>query len=323
MACRVAVGARLHVGFTNLSLSRARLYGGIGLALDRPETVVTAERATSIEAPNATVRTHAERIVDRLDVPGATVHIESSLPRHVGLGSGTRLALAVARAIAGAYDQPFAVRKHAPALGRGGRSGVGVATFEDGGFVVDAGHPSSAFTVDRPDRGDWEVPPVAVRRHVPSEWRFVIAVPGGEAGRSGEAEDDGMRRAIEAADPAVADRVAGALVQQVLPGLATGDVELFGAGVEAIDRANGEWYADLQGGIYRPPAGQVIEALRGTSGVAGVGQSSWGPAVWALTTEEAAEGVANRARQTLETHDRGGTVHVVQATKTGAAARNV
>lgn len=323
MACRVTVGARLHVGFTNLSLSQPRLYGGIGLALAQPQTVVTAERAETVEAESKTARTHAKRVVDRLDVPGAKVDIESSLPRHVGLGSGTRLALAIIRAIAGAYDRPVDIREHAPALGRGGRSGVGVATFERGGFVVDAGHPSSAFTTDRPDRGGWEVPPVAVRRSVPPTWRFVIVVPSEPAGRSGEAEDDAMRRVIEGADPGVANDVASALVQQVLPALSIDDVGRFGAGIEAIDRANGEWYADLQGGIYRPPADQLIERLRGADGVAGVGQSSWGPAVWAVTTTDDTETVATRARDALEDAGEPGTVHVVQATNSGAGARNV
>lgn len=323
MACRVTVGARLHVGFTNLSLTQARLYGGIGLALARPRTVVTAERAETVAAPTETARAHAERVVDRLDLPGVRIEIESSLPRHVGLGSGTRLALAIIRAIAGTYDRRVEVREHAPALGRGGRSGVGVATFEQGGFVVDAGHPSAAFTSERPDRGAWEVPPVAVRRPVPPDWRFVLVVPSEPAGRSGEAEDDAMRRAIEGADPAVADDIAATLVQQVLPGLATGDVEPFGAGIEAIDRANGEWYASLQGGIYRPPADQLIESLRGTDGVAGVGQSSWGPAVWAVTATAAAEAVATRARAALDDVGEPGSVHVVEATDAGASARNV
>ncbi|MFC6729179.1 hypothetical protein ACFQDG_11050, partial [Natronoarchaeum mannanilyticum] len=45
---RVEATARLHFGFQNLSLAHQRLYGGVGVTLDRPAFVVTAERADGI-----------------------------------------------------------------------------------------------------------------------------------------------------------------------------------------------------------------------------------------------------------------------------------
>jgi len=109
------------------------------------------------------------------------------------------------------------VRERAPALGRGGRSGVGVATFEAGGFVLDAGHPTARFTTDRPADGEWTVPPVAARHAVPDDWRFLLVRPDADPGRSGDAEDDAMRTAVERAEPGLADRIGGIVTRRVLP----------------------------------------------------------------------------------------------------------
>lgn len=323
MPSRVEIGARLHFGFVNLALSRRRLYGGIGLALNEPRTIVTAATAEDVLCQHEAAASYAAQIVDRLDLPGAHVTIEAAIPHHVGLGSGTRLALGILLAIADAYDRPPDIREHAPALGRGGRSGVGVATVEQGGFVIDAGHPTSMFTPERPEYGEWEVPPVAVRREIPEDWRFVLVIPEARTGRSGEDEDAAMRTVVKSADPTVADAIAMELVDTVLPGLATGNVTTFGQGVMAIDRANGEWYTDLQGGVYRPPAGQIVEHLQSVEPAAGIGQSSWGPTVWGVTDSSGVDALASSARDALNEIDREGTVHVTKGLNHGARARNV
>lgn len=323
MPSRVSVGARLHIGFLNLSLERERLYGGIGLATAEPRTVVSAATAERVACEVEEARPLVQQVVDILDVPGASVQVEEALPRHVGLGSGTRLALAVLWAIAEAYDRRPRLRERAPLLGRGGRSGVGVATVDRGGFVVDIGHPSAAFTPHPPDRGDWTVPAVGIRRSIPSEWRFVIVMPEAPAGRSGPSEDDAMRSVVRSADPSISDQVARSLLEKVVPGLATGAPETFGAGAEEIDRANGEWYADVQGGVYRNPAGQLIATLREQPDTAGVGQSSWGPAVWAITDASSAGTVEATAWEALDDLGLGGQVVVTQGSNEGGTARNV
>jgi beta-ribofuranosylaminobenzene 5'-phosphate synthase len=287
---RVRTAARLHFGFANLSLAHERLYGGVGVALDAPEVVVEAGPAGEVDADPA-VEPAAERAVDLLDVSGARVRLVEGLPRHVGLGSGTQHALATLAAVAAAHDRAARVRERAPALGRGGRSGVGVATFESGGFVADGGHPTELFTAAPPDRGEWTVPPAIARHDVPDDWRFVVAVPEG-SGRSGRAEDASMRAVVEGADPALADELAALLVRRVLPAVAEGSARSFGGAVAEFGRLNGAWYVDEQGGVYRPPVGAVVDALSDAPAVLGVGQSSWGPAVWGVTTA----GVADEAR---------------------------
>jgi len=285
----VETTGRLHFGFGNLSLAHDRLYGALGVALDRPTLAVEATAADAVRCDDALAREYAERACDLLSVSGAEVSVECALPRHVGLGSGTQLALSVLTAVARAHDRAPAVRERAPELGRGGRSGVGVATFEQGGFVLDAGHPSALFTADAPKEGEWAVPAVAADHPVPKDWRFLVVVPDAPSGRSGDEEDAAMRQAVTDADPELADRVAGTVVRRVLPAIADSDAAQFGDAVSEVGRLNGTWYADQQGGTYRPPVGEIIDSLTGAPSVYGAGQSSWGPAVYGVTDTRHAE----------------------------------
>jgi beta-ribofuranosylaminobenzene 5'-phosphate synthase len=312
----VSAGARLHFGFQNLSLAHDRLYGGVGVGVAEPRVAVRAEPADALavdaaadampavggdeRADRDAARQYAERAVDVLDVPGAHVTVERALPRHVGLGSGTQLALATYAAVARANDVEPRAREHAPALGRGGRSGVGVATFETGGFVVDAGHPTARFTTSEPARGEWETPPVVARHALPDDWRFLLVVPDADAGRNGDDETESMRSVVERADGSVADAVAGALTRTLLPAAATNDRPRFADGVRELGRLNGTWYADEQGGVFRPPVGEIVESLAKSDAVGGIGQSSWGPAVYALTDTDRETAALDAAHDALD-----------------------
>jgi beta-ribofuranosylaminobenzene 5'-phosphate synthase len=315
---RVRVGARLHLGFTNLSLAHDRLYGGIGVSLAAPELSVRARPADEVRCSDPLVRRYAARVVDLLDLPGVAVDSETLLPPHVGLGSGTATALATLVATAEAYERSVDPRALAPDLGRGGRSGVGVAAFEAGGAVVDAGHPTALFTGSRPERGAWTVPPVAARHPVPEDWRFLIVVPETEAGRSGETEDRSMRAAVERADGATADRVAGVVARRLLPALAEGAVERFGAAAAEIGRLNGSWYADEQGGLYRPPVGAVVATLAEEPSVTGAGQSSWGPTAYGVTDAGRADEALAAGERALAAAGVDGRVEVVAGRNHGA-----
>ena len=315
----VTTAARLHFGFQNLSLAHARLYGGVGLALDEPQLVVEAKRADVVECDDPAVEGYLRRVVDTLDVPGASVTVHERFPRHVGLGSGTQLALAALIAVVRAYDRTADARTVAPQLGRGGRSGVGVATFERGGFVVDGGHPTERFTAEPPADGDWDVPPVIASHDVPADWRFVLVVPDTETGQSGSEEDSNMRTAVERADPGIADQISTLLTRRLLPAMATRDRRRFGGAAARLGRLNGAWYADEQGGVYRPPAGSIVEHLADVPTITGAGQSSWGPAVWGLTDTDGIDAAKEAGYAALSAAGVGGDVHVVAPRNTGAS----
>jgi len=286
MRVRVETPARLHFGFLDLSGETGRLYGGLGVGIDRPRAVVEAEPARDVvtEGDDGYFDGLVRDAVDVLGVPGARLNVRDALPRHVGLGSGTQHASAVLEAV-GRANGVRLTRDDVRRMGRGVRSGVGRAVFEGGGFVVDAGHDE---TVARDKR---TVPAVAVRHNLPSDWRFVVAVPDGQ-GTHGDEEERRMQRVVDG-ESGVGNAVRRELVGRILPGAAEGDASLFGAGAAELDRLNGVWYSDEQDGVYNDASAPLVERFGSHDAVAGAGQSSWGPSVYALTTESEAEGVAS------------------------------
>ncbi|WP_458205715.1 beta-ribofuranosylaminobenzene 5'-phosphate synthase family protein [Haladaptatus sp. NG-SE-30] len=318
---QVSVGARLHFGFQNLSLAHERLYGGLGVALESPTVTVDATPTDEVRCDDSRAAEYVRRATDLLDVGGASVRVHETLPGHVGLGSGTQLALAVFTAVARAYDRPANVRECAPALDRGGRSGIGVSTFERGGFVVDAGHPTERFTTDRPARGEWSVPPVVARHDVPEDWRFVVVLPDVEPGRSGDDEDESMRAVVERADPAIADEISAVLLRHMLPAIAGDDPETFGSAVAEVGRLNGAWYADEQGGVYRPPVGELVTSMEASPAIFGAGQSSWGPAVYGVTKQNRADTAVEEAELALDSAGVEGEIQLVRPRNRGASVR--
>ena len=159
----------------------------------------------------------------------------------------------------------------ARAVSRGGRSAIGTWSFAYGGFIVEGGH--------RPREGT--VAPLLGRYEVPESWRYVVAVPPGEPGLSGEAESTAFEQlpAPPERDP---ERVAHLVLMQLLPSLVEGDLAGFGAALTAIQRLTGAWFAARRAGSSRPGWRPELIARMAEWGAAGVGQSSWGPAVYGL-----------------------------------------
>jgi beta-ribofuranosylaminobenzene 5'-phosphate synthase len=123
---------------------------------------------------------------------------------------------------------------------------------------------------------------------------------------------------VEQADPSVADELATVLVRRLLPAVADGHLEAFGDAVGAVGRLNGAWYADEQGGVYRPPAGRVVDALADRPAIRGVGQSSWGPTVYGVTDAGRADRARAAAEDALAAAGVDGTVRVVRPRNEGA-----
>ncbi len=323
----VTTGGRIHFGFDNLSLSHERLYGALGVALEQPRTTLEATATdvirvkVSSDIPDRTeqdTRQYVERVCELLGVPGATVRVTEALPRHAGLGSGTVLALSTLVAISQTYGRAPKTRERAPMLGRGGRSGIGVGAFERGGFIFDAGHPTARFTTDRPCDGDWTVPAVVASHSIPDEWQFLLVNPDIEAGRSGNEEERSMRTAIEEAEPGPADRISGVIIRRLLPSVVEARVSDFGAAVAEIGRLNGSWYTDEQGGVYRPPIGEIIASVSESAAIHGAGQSSWGPTIYGVTSTQQAQMAKEAGQAALEAAGVGGDVRVVDGRNRGA-----
>jgi len=300
----VEAGARIHLGFLDLNGACGRRFGSIGVSLERPRCVVEATAAVrAAESASDLVRTILDRLGPELDDVAVTARLTEAIPSHAGFGSGTQHALAVALAATHAAGRSLPIRDLARRLGRGQRSGIGIAAFERGGLVIDAGHrvgeddDAMLDAIDGP-----EPPPVVFQHPLPDDWRFVLATPRATPGLSGATE----RRAFRDLPPMDEDRVGRICrltLMQVVPAVLTGDIRVFGAAITEIQQLVGEYFAPCQGGRFASRAGCEVTELALSRGAHGVGQSSWGPTVFALVANEArADALADEIRTDFGDH---------------------
>src|SRR5207253_4615308 len=103
----VEAPARLHFGVLDLRGDLGRRFGGIGAAVPAPSLLLEARPSPDLraEGPDAArALAFAQRFAAHHGIP-PRVHLclHRTIPPHAGLGSGTQLALAVARATAELY----------------------------------------------------------------------------------------------------------------------------------------------------------------------------------------------------------------------------
>ncbi|MEI6367946.1 MAG: hypothetical protein WCP23_12745, partial [Planctomycetota bacterium] len=166
MSVEVRTPARLHLGMLSFGVPTVRSFGGVGVMLDRPGVHVRMQRSEQLTARGPMSERaigFAQQCVRAwgLDQRAACAIEVVSTPRaHVGIGSGTQLALAVAAGMRHLYRTPASPEGHgeeedpaqhewafdtpdalelARAVGRGKRSCVGVYGFSRGGLIVEAG----------------------------------------------------------------------------------------------------------------------------------------------------------------------------------------
>jgi beta-RFAP synthase len=276
---RIVAPARLHLGFLDLNGSLGRLFGSIGLAIDTPRTELVLKRARTFkgEGPDhqrAVALLHRYTEVFTLD--GAyDVEVTSAIPAHAGLGSGTQLALAVGAALMELEGIEYSPARLGEIVDRGARSAIGMAAFEQGGFIVDGGRG----TADR-------APPILVRADFPDAWRALLVMDARTAGVHGEDEAKAFAALPPLPDAATA-HVCRLVLMQLVPGLMESDIDAFGSALTEIQAIVGGHFAAAQGGSpwTSPAVGRVIATLR-DGGAYGIGQSSWGPTGFAFAYSE-------------------------------------
>jgi beta-ribofuranosylaminobenzene 5'-phosphate synthase len=273
----VTTTARLHFGFLDPSGRSARPFGSFGLSLDQPCTRLRLRRADKFEASGAEAERAArylKAIAESCGVDHAyRLDVTEAIPSHAGLGSGTQLALATGSAFGTLEGLDLSPLDIASRLERGARSGIGIASFEVGGAVLDSGPRDGAL-------------PELVRRvPFPEGWRALLIFDPDAKGLAGPDEID----AFDTLPPfpeAERAHLEMRIVDRALPALVQEDFVGFCAEVGHLQEVMGAYFGPLQGGRYTSPhVATVLDALR-ADGVIGLGQSSWGPTGFAFAPSE-------------------------------------
>lgn len=282
MSIEVTAHARLHFGFLDLAADETRRFGGIGLAIDRPRVrlLLEAGRGVRVEGPQAErIERLTERFYRNTGIKrGVRVRVMEAIPEHVGLGSGTQTSLALASGLARLHRFEATPEELCLVMGRAQRSGIGFHAFLRGGFIVEGGHALST----RPSR-----PPLLMRHAFPAEWRILVVIPRLLPAVSGSDEEEAFRRLPPPPGDASA-RMSRIVLMRLLPALVERNLPAFGTALAAAQEIVGGCFAAIQDGPFHPAAAAVARRLKRV-GACGVGQSSWGPALYAFAADAAEE----------------------------------
>lgn len=265
----VIAPARLHMGFIDLSGSLGRDFGSVGIALNEISTRlrVSYARQLIIIGPSPhQAQKWVRTLCCVLNVSDCIrIEIETAIPEHIGLGSGTQMALAIGSALNAFYDLGLSIRDIAQLTQRGMRSGIGIGVFEQGGLVVDGGRGALTKT-----------PPIISHLYMPTDWRFILVFDATDQGLHGEQEVKALK-VLHAFPPEVAMRLCYLLLMQGLPAVAEHNIGLFGDVITQIQQAIGNHFATVQGDVFK--SHKVAEVMHWLSqnGAVAIGQTSWGP----------------------------------------------
>ncbi len=276
---RVSTPARLHLGFLDLNGDAGRKFGSIGLAVNSHFTTVTANNSKgfSVSGPeeNSAVCNRAELITQTFyqtlgkaipeEAQGVHINLEQLIPEHAGFGSGTQLSLAIGTALCCLHNIKASTREIAAQLGRGARSGIGISTFDLGGFIVDGGLKPSTF-----------VPPLLAHHPFPDDWYVVLVMDTQHQGVHGQQEKQAFSTLAKFPQQN-SQAICHLTLMQLLPALLERDIDQFGDAITRIQALIGDHFAPAQGGRYTSEiVAQVLEQAQ-QLGHKGIAQSSWGP----------------------------------------------
>ncbi|MFI3155714.1 MAG: GHMP kinase [Methylococcaceae bacterium] len=285
------------MGFIDLSGSLGRHFGSIGVALNEISTRLSITGAEQLTVSGfAALR--AEKCVSMLcEVLQVSdqlnISIESAIPEHVGLGSGTQMSLAIGAALNEFYGLGLSVREIAAVTDRGLRSGIGIGVFERGGLVVDGGRGEKTIT-----------PPVLAHMDVPDDWRFILVFDQRGQGLHGQQEIQAFKE-LPPFPRQEASRLCYLLLMQGLPAVAENDIVKFGDVITQLQRSVGEHFSSAQGGVFTSPEVAAAMQWLEQQGAVAIGQTSWGPTGFcAIAGGKLAESVTVQARQAFAQFDK-------------------
>lgn len=303
MILGVRAFSRLHFGLMEISPGQPHCYGGVGIMIDFPASVIECHHgpvadpgAVSFEGDSywrdrSEQALHAwQRHHEGEPIPIRSLRAVAPPQAHVGLGSGTQWACSIAGLLHAAspstaspstaipWSQHFpSARSLALQAGRGLRSHIGTEGFRSGGMIVDWGQNQDAREEPEPSRTQVLL--------FPESWRIVTRCDRTAQGEFGASEIKLFQSGQVTPNPNRNEMVR-LIRDEMLPAIEASD---WGTASRAIGRYGqlaGKIFEPFQGGIYSSPIiAQCVDRLRGL-GVEGSGQSSWGPTVFAIAQDE-------------------------------------
>jgi beta-ribofuranosylaminobenzene 5'-phosphate synthase len=313
---QVITPSRLHITLIDLNGALGRIDGGVGLTLNYPSIRINAKKDVQLSVSGTTefaerIRSAASAVLAQYDLNGVAIDVVQEYPNHVGLGSGTQVALAVGTAISKLYDLNLNPTTIARLTGRGGTSGIGAAAYEFGGFIVDGGHKGKTEFLPSSASGKFGPGPIIARHDFP-DWAIVLAIPN-LRGASDKREIEVFQKLCPLPLHEIQE-LCHVILMEMLPAVVEHDIESFGRSINRVQTI-GFKRRELE---LQPFCAHLVQFMR-ENGAIGAGMSSFGPVVYGITDGKR----LLKAAQSYLNESIGGKVREVKAQNTGAYVQEI
>lgn len=324
----ITTPSRLHLTLIDLNGSCGRIDGSVGITIKDPELVLRLEKSDNdinilfkdfenlseklmLEYSNK-IKNSALNILKYLNIDsGFDFYVENVYPTHSGLGSGTQLSMATAKLIVDYYDVPVENSTLGVIVGRGGTSGIGVGSFDHGGFIVDGGHSRKQKSDFLPSSvSSASPPPLLASYDFPEDWDIVLVIPNLEAGASGKKEVNIFQENCPIPLQEV-QKLSHIILMKMMPAVLEKDLDSFG---DALNQIQTTGFKKIEMELQDDLINQILNDMR-HAGAVGAGMSSFGPTLFAVTQNNSKD-VLKAAQEAMECQ--GGLSMITRAQNTGA-----
>ena len=147
------------------------------------------------------------------------------------------------------------------------RSGIGINSYKNGGFIVDA------------PKNNLQSNEIIFKTNFPKEWRIILLFDSKAKGLHGSSENK-----FFSTDTTIALRkkLSDITLNEIIPSIIHKDFDIFAKGLTKFQALNSLFYSSIQKSIYLShDIARVIKKISKNFNIA-AGQSSWGPTSYML-----------------------------------------
>ena len=267
---QIITPARLHFGFLELN-NNSGAFGGIGLSIDKFNTKITLKKnigekfkGKSLDKASFFLKKFCKK---KRIKPNFFLNIKKATPPHIGLGSGTQLALSIGSAISQLNNINLDLEKIEKIQNRSLRSNIGLINFKQGGFLIDLKIKNKSFSkIDKV--------------FFPEDWRIIL-IKDTKQGLHGKNEINAFKK-IRSFPKINHIKLTDLVLFKIYPSLIENNFNEFSKSITKLQNIMGKYFHIFQNGMFSSSeVSDVLNFLR-KENVSGYGQTSWGPTGFAF-----------------------------------------